>query len=138
MGMCFLIRVFLCDLVKNVTEFVHIVFEPIISISVYCWKMPVIPYISLSKMRFGFSSLSELQWKYWIIMTGLGYITMTGYTWHLQRALNYLREYCSCDFIHVIRKSDTVEALSLFATYMRSNNLNADMGHYFMCRSLCP
>ena len=68
--------------------------------ALFIWKFP-----------FSLMTARDLNWRYWITLFTLGYITfyqgMMG--WYFQRSINYIREACYCDLIRISTSSSVLE-----------------------------
>lgn len=114
---------------EKVTEFYHNLVN-----SVY---LPDFNFTAVLNGQFplGYKMVSQIKWRWWLIMLTLAFLVfhVPYAAWALQRFINQFREVCQCDFIHLIRKSDMVEAWTIFWNTNKYKELK-----YLVCRSVCP
>lgn len=100
------------------------------------WYYPFIPTFTLLGLvqgRIGWRALSSYQWRFWLTITILCYLTInhSPLVFLFQRSLNIFREVCFCDAIRLIRSVDLIEG-AFIVTSSYGNTLK-----YLTCRSLC-
>lgn len=100
------------------------------------WYYPIIPTFTLLGLiqgRIGWKPLASYQWRFWLTITILCYLTINQsfLVYLFQRSLNLFREVCYCDAIRLIRSTDLIEgAFIVSSPYSKTFK-------YLTCRSLC-
>lgn len=97
----------------------------------YAW-IPQFSVLGLVQGKIGWKSLSSFQWKFWITMFLLAYMTFQGsiLIYYFQSALNWWRLKCNCDSISLIRNVGLIEGA--YIVYYGKESLP-----YLFCRSFC-